>query len=946
MRLLPAWKEAFMVYPVTHWGRQWSICKDKLPASKVIFDNFKKKGVSLKDQDLISHFSGTPHYSKKFLPQSAGGGEVNAIWGSLGMSLRQSQGIVKYLAWDCDRIEDVDLWHEKVKPQLQDWDIEWIEEYSGLENEKAHFFIRTPGIEVKYTSALFNQIRDNAGAEDKDWFNEQFPHGSRINHLFRLPFGLYLKGMTVNWGNVCGEDFDNLQDGMEAFINLKPLTEEKLLTLLSKEVRERKVYVAPETVYLESRKDLFAPADLPDFVRKLSSQCQAIHYGLNNPELLNDKTGMGHDLGLYIGSLARVNDQMNSNNEGLEWYEKYVDKARASDPSGHNWKYYWNSNKSSRIAGCKTWEELLGKCKGCPFKDKIKGPRQLYTAEELNKIKIGDIKIDSLENIRLDIFPKLEAFVDGLLASGTSADILVESVTGSGKSFVMDALSVKWAKEGKYIAIACNSTDVALEHKARIEWYDPETKLKPTGVKAFFMGSYEAIFEKFSGDIICPNAEAIKDCRSLGMESSYYKKKYCKECPFLEECNYPNQYSQVRDDKYHVVILQHSHFGSIEIVNQMFRNKHFDVLIVDEDPTGQLTTQLIPTAKEIEILKAFEDTVEWVPKLVKWLEEGNYPDFMIKPNRNDLKPIMEAFRKELVPYRLNDLLRQYNDGSFLHPSTGVMKFSPLPVVPIRILTDATPDIRELQIYLNNPNIIRIGKGVVCDPKIYHPDNKICQILDGRTSKAEMIGKEKLYEYLEFIGDKMMNEYVTDTALITVFKPAEQDTWDWLIRNYPTIVPRICVNHMAVGTNEFAKYNIQFVLAGPYMSVRMFKEATYKLKFVLNYWRRINDLPLINNPYPSQVGHDAKGEYYTEPVRRNHRDGIYEYPQYQVVTPDPESYEYLVWKKLQGKKAQAVRIRQKAGKKSITYIFDNGPMDNFLIDEVFCENDVLAYLRVD
>lgn len=945
IKMLPAWKEAFMVYPVIKWGRQWAPEKGKLPAGRVQFEDRRAQGESLKDKDLIEHFRADPAFSKKFLPRSSGGGQIDVIWGAFGMSLRQSQGIVKYMAWDCDKVEDVQLWHDKVKPQLLNWEVDYIEEYSGEDNNKAHFWIRLDAMEIKYSTALFNQIRDNSGVEDKDWFNEQYPYGARTNALFRIPFGKYLKTMEVKLGNLNGVDFESAEEGMEVFSHTcKPLTEEKLLTLLNATPRERKQYVAPEVVFLEGRHDLMVPEGLPDFPKKLASQCQAINYAIKNPQLLNDKTGLGHDMGLYLSSLCRANDQMNNSNEGLEWFEKFVDKGRESDPSGHNWKYYWDSRKGTRIASCETWSNLLGKCEGCPFKTKIKGPRQLYTAEELNKVKVGEIRTGSLEEIRAEIFPQVRTLIDNLVKTEQSAVVLLESATNTGKSYLADQVAVGLAKQNKSVVIACNSTKVALEHKDRIEWLDTETKLQPTGVKAFFMGSYEAIFEHFSNDIVCPNTEAILDCRKLGIDSSYYKTKYCKTCPFLEDCNYPAQYTNVQDAKHRVVIIQHAHFGSNEVVKNLFR-KHFDVMIVDEDFTDQLTTQLIPTAKEIEILDAFKEAVNWVPELLNWMGDGGYPSSMIKPSREHLKPIMEAFRKELQPYRLDQFLRQYNNGEYLHPSTGVMKFNPLPNVPITILTDATPTIEELSIMLNTKNIIRIGKGIVCDPKAYHPDNKVCQILDGRTSKAEMIKNEKLYEYLEYIGDKMMNDHPDDTALITVFKEAEQDTWDWLIRNYPTIVPRICVNHMAVGTNEFAKYNIQFVLAGPYLNTRMFKEAVYKLKFAMNYWRRLEDKPPINNPYPSEVGPLSKGDgYYTEPVRRNHRDGIYIYPQYQVVTPDPESYDYLVWSKMQGKKAQAVRIRQKLGKKSITYIFDNGPMDNFLIDEVFCENDVLGYIR--
>jgi hypothetical protein len=383
----------------------------------------------------------------------------------------------------------------------------------------------------------------------------------------------------------------------------------------------------------------------------------------------------------------------------------------------------------------------------------------------------------------------------------------------------------------------------------------------------------------------------------------------------------------MQEDKYPIIIIQHAHMNCTEVIRQIFA-KGFDLLVIDESFIDSLTVEMRPTNKEIEILQDLK--IDWLSPLLNWMEGGKYPGPKIKPLRDDLKAVLEAFKKEGIPYRLDNFLRQYNDGEFMDKHLGVMKFNPVPECTVRLLTDATPTIEELQIVLDNPNIVRVGGNFVLDPQIYHPESKTYQVLDGTASWKKMIQEEELYDYLEWACDLMRGKYKDLTGLFTVKKEAEQDTWDWIIRNYPEVVPRIQVNHMAVGTNEWANFNVQFIFAAPYVNYKQLSEQVYRLKFIKNYWAKINDQKVIPNPHYGNLLSTSQGDKPNwKPIYRIHKDGKFEYPQYHY----PESkdqFEGYVLKRLLNQVFQSNRIRDRQGKISIRYFLDNRPMAKALI----------------
>lgn len=950
-KLLPKVKEKLIIEPVYNWGRQWAPEKGRQPSGKVQFQHVAD-GVELKDEHLVHHFMAEVDFARKWDKRKKG--EIDAIWGSLGLGLNFN-GKVKVCGIDADSKALVKLIHNKVIPWFEERKIEYIEEYSGTESDPREHFWFFPQTNIPQLGLFLNQLKEDCDGSEL-WFNEQYPYGDRENNLFRLMWGWHVKNGKVNWGNLNGKDFEDIENGLQAIISCKVLDHDTLVSYVKPDEKKKKSYVISPSLEPIFTKDidLGLPANLKDLLpssgllNNMARKCQAFHGMCANIDLINDTTGLGHNTGLYLSSVAQSHDQISKTEEGREAFKEICQAKRQNNWEEHNWDYYWGK-QSSRVPYCKTWEETFNNCKGCPFQGQIISPKQLFFAKSLKIEKIKDITLKSLDWFRTVLFPQLKIKINKNIEYNQRKVYALKAPTGAGKSVWSDEYAVELAATGINVAIACNSFEVAMQHKTRIE--------QDFGGEAFILGSYDSIMEHFSGNIKCPSAGPIKEYRSLGVDAYVYKEKFCSVCPLYDKCNYPKQYKEVHEPKHRIIIIQHAHFACNEVVRQLFK-KHFEVFFIDENFIDFLTVQLIPTKKELDLIEELKEEIPWLNKLYKWMKLGGTPGTEIRPSRNDLKPIVEAFNDEDVTYRLDQFIRLYNDEIELDEEVGVMKFNPIPEVPIVICTDATLEEKELKIIFNRDDIETIGDGIAVDPLLYHPDSRTYQILDGRTSKSELLKKEKLYEYLEKIGDEMTSdEYQNLTSLIVVFKEYEEinlktgkkivrdiekECFDWLLRNYPSIIPRIAINHMAVGTNSFSDFNIVYLLAGPYMSNKQFKEAAFQLRFIHNCWRRLEGKPLLANDFPTKVS--GWGKARLEKVQRDHRNGTMGYGDFAIYVPD-EFYEDLVYKRLRGKKVQALgRIRDKVGKKTIRKIYDNDYFPNVVIDQVFTEAEYLKDIR--
>lgn len=348
------------------------------------------------------------------------------------------------------------------------------------------------------------------------------------------------------------------------------------------------------------------------------------------------------------------------------------------------------------------------------------------------------VKLVTVNDVLLDVFPKAWRRINEALQSEEPLVLGVFPPMECRKSTTSDSWAVELAKLGYNVLMAVPSGDVANEHMERI---------KARGGKAHLLRSHKATFKGREDE--CPDYDAIQYQYSLGVDSRHYKSYYCKNCPFYQDCSYPRQYSQAAEPDNQIVIMQHAHFKCKETLWQLFENKKFDVLIIDESFIDTLTSIIRPTEFEIEALKASQ--LRWANKLGAWLEGGGEPKGTLKGRPEELEDLYKIFEGANQPWRMKELIDAYNTGEWLHPASGIKSFTPIPWFPVRILTDATASKKELKIIFNTENIEFIGDGCALDIKHYHPENEIIQVIDSSLSKSSLMKDEKFYEFLNYIG---------------------------------------------------------------------------------------------------------------------------------------------------------------------------------------------------
>ena len=551
-------------------------------------------------------------------------------------------------------------------------------------------------------------------------------------------------------------------------------------------------------------------------------------------------------------------------------------------------------------------------------------------------------------DVRLDIFPKVrKKILDTLQQEKPRLDLLLKAVMGSGKSWFADELAVELAALGHNVIIAVPSGDIAKEHLARIQ---------AQGGQAHVLQSHKATFK--GKEHACPDYEEIQYQINLGVDSRLYKKKFCGNCPYFEDCAYPRQYSVAMEESVRIVIIQHAHFQSKETMYQLLQNKEFSVMIVDESFIDNLIDIIKPTDFEIEVLKITTTASKWTERLSDWLKLGGEPKGTIRALPEELEELWKVFDDNNQGWRMKALIDAYNSGEWLNARSGIKVFSPVPYVPIRLLTDATPTEEELRTVLNTSHLEVLGDGDILDITAYHPENKIIQVIDSTLSKSSLQTDEKFYDFLSFIGDKCSTSFLEDRVLVTVFKDNEKFSWtqetlDFFHEKYPHLdvgtdpmVNRIVIDGMKVGVNTYADFTVQFLVCSVYMNDEQIAQGAYQTKVIKNYWRVKEDLPIVQNIL---VQKDQSILWEDGPVRKIERDGVYEYQSTKSkklsIRVPVETYERMTYEKAVGKSQQAVRIRftENLEKRKIVYIFGNYNFPSLLVTHVVLLDDILSEL---
>ena len=525
-------------------------------------------------------------------------------------------------------------------------------------------------------------------------------------------------------------------------------------------------------------------------------------------------------------------------------------------------------------------------------------------------------------------------------------NFLLASPQSSGKSYLVDKLAAKYAKRGKRILIACPTGELAMEHKERIE---------AQGQRAFVLMSHKNLFEKFKPGFICPYFDEIQTASKLGAGTSYSKNKFCSSCDQKKICPFPDQYSNLKDDKNTVIICQHAHFTSPDVVRQLL-DKRFDVLFVDESFISNLIINVKPTEIELEILKSHIEAFPWVEKLYNWLNNGGYPQGRINPDIGQMESLINSFENRGVSWRLPDYVRLFKGGHLMDKAVGLDLFYPLPNIPIRIFTDATPPKEMLEIVLD-AKIKTIGSRETLDPSTKNPNNKITQVLDGSCSKSSLRGEmledgsysyDRFYQILTYIGDQAKSVYKEKKILLTTYKTEfKQIAEDFFQVNYPEIVERLLISHMAIGTNAYDEFDVQYIVCGVYFNALQLAKQVYSLKVIANYWNMEKSRRIIQNPYPYGVVETSGIERIEIPIKRLKKVGtkakvkiLKGFKQWVPL----DFYQRIIHNLGISKTQQAIRILRESKREKHVVLFFNSFLSGFPIDENVLEVDLLGYLR--
>ncbi len=928
------------------WGQQF---KDKITGR---LDYYPREGQPL-DKDFIDHFSMDPvkpvstrqHYK-----------------GALAFKGRFERDLAMWFCADADDSKSVDDFELKLIPQLEKEKIDYLWEYSGEKGDRCHIWFMLDHVPLKLLQDYMKQVFEDAGLRKPEY--ECFPTNRPDNYI-RLP-GVHLKTFKINAiRRLDGEESNDPLFLMESFLGLPRYDEKQIRERLRVPearpfVPKRKILRRGPFYYTEVKLETYP--DLPPAVKTMASNCQAINRLLKESVedgLINKAGGMNHNAGLYLFNMALYSDVVTSKpwkreTSGKSWADRFFGKYRYRPYESHKWDYALGKTDISEAAilvpKCSTFERDFDYCKGCPLKNRagFMSPRQLIGARPVTRTLAREVSLVGATQIRETTFKTVKNRIINLAQTGGRKKIQLKSPQGGGKSFLMDDIAIELSRLGFNVLIACPTGDLAMEHSRRIA---------SEGSHAFNLMSVKNHFLKNNPGFDCPNFLDILNYSELGVGSTAIKKAFCGNCPFENQCRYPKQYAQMQEAEHKIVICQHSHFASEEAMNSIHKKK-FDVLMIDEVFTDKVLTEIKATEIEWTLL----ETVDWAQELQAWMRDGGYPRTILRPNVEQLATLKETFDNHMAPWRIPEFLRAYNNEYFMDKHIGLHVFHAPPVknIPITFLTDATASLEMLRIYLDDQDIEVYGDDEVLDYTLMNPENKVIQTLDASVSKTYLQGQKckddegnddwdygEFIEMLEFIGDKASTEYKDKSILITTYKSHKKLAEDWLSKNYPEIMDRVLISWMKVGTNEFDKYEVQFLLAGVYFNTKQFHKQVFELKTVANYWNRQNDRPLISNFFWWGVADNAELEREDEPVRRIHREGdvtgVFEYGDFKYRRP-ADYYYNLIEKLAIAKTQQAIRLRFNDSTQKIVYIFAKYFLPSFLITHSYLKEELFGYLR--
>lgn len=506
-----------------------------------------------------------------------------------------------------------------------------------------------------------------------------------------------------------------------------------------------------------------------------------------------------------------------------------------------------------------------------------------------------------------------------------SRNLLLASGQGTGKSFCATDTVIDLVKnQDLNCIVAVPDTKIAIEYRQRF---------KSAGIDAFILASHESIFGKqckppketnLSKDP-CPFFNEIQTDIKLGVNSSTFKEDYCKGCPLAETCYFPNQYTQVMEDQYKVVIIQHAHFSSTEVIFKLLQ-KSFEVMFIDETFIQNIFTTIPVNQTEIDILESHTE-LEWAIRLANWLKGESRAIGKIEALKEQLAPLYEEVNsftserdlKDPIKWRIPDLIRFYNQHRLVNDLSGIEIVYEIPKIPIRVFTDATPPI-DLIKHLTGIDTIKVfGDNEIINIKAINPGNHRYQIIDASNSKSKLSNNEYFESLMTKCCQIVERDFLYRKTLFTVYKSDVTRVSKFIEERFPLILPYIDIGLMSKGTNKWAHYDFQIIIAGRYRLGKSFKEDTYKYRSVANFHRLRRGMKELTNYYPLGLTHKSTIPIRSEPVKVQQRIGeelkIVEFPDFVNIVPlhneDPDTDDYwycLIDELDRGEMSQCERIR--------------------------------------
>lgn len=890
MELLPAVKAKLLHGDRIRWSEQrLGLKQDPKNASFTMSKDEYGKEYPLTNQKWIDHFRGNP------LKASTYSGWKYYV-GSIGLYCTFTDSRVKWFCADCDSAEVTQAMREQFLPVLDKYGIQYIWEEAGR-GERAHiwFFVDTTVWVMKaFTQFLLNEAGiDRLAPPFKLRRTEEHDGGQKLElypafksaYLMRLMGGNHLRVGYVHPIHWRGEISNDPLFIMQAIIDCPVFTEEQIIKICPAATDERHhahdhadilaqmpvenkldpTFLAARSSGDYIRKKPFIydklrlkPAvdklpehlelSMPPFVSSLIHNCLAFKRSFNDivrRDRLED-TGIDvHLEGLWWHSVMEYSDRVINKNQtraARDWGDEFFPLVRVRDAGGHNWDSVAKLDENFLIPSCKKMCEELNMCHGCPFfgQDNFTNPRQFWWGTAIKRQIEDKIRLDTSTNIRREITEKLHARVYELLKSGRLDDIFLVPDRGVGKSVAISNLAVKLARSKVPVIISCGNGQIAMEHKTRIE---------KEGIECNTLMGYENTFEYLT-DIVCPDSREITELQDAGYGRSTIKRKYCDSCPFRTECPYPDQYKDLAEKERYVTIVQHAHFSAPEARRQIMQ-KHYRVMFVDEDPMNSVSEFVKATDNEIAAYEAYADVYPELGKLLKWFE-GNKPNGRLNFSKTSRDELKELFCNGLLPYNLPQYISTYNRGATYRKLAGVHMFSPLPQKMIRVFANATlnPFIMAA-IIGRTEDYVRarmIGNDVHIDPRACNPKNTVTKVVNCTGSKSFWEKSDTLLDVLDVIALEAKTKYHDKTVLVTVFKDQVRKTVRYLKEKHGLIRPRVSVNHLQVGTNEWARTNVQYLLCAPHFNAKQIAFEVWRIKDIMNFWADRRGDERMRNPF--------------------------------------------------------------------------------------------------